>query len=194
MCPALPVTNPWQVVTQMSSVYRTRSPPPYQKLLQVIESLVNWIPYLDLKVWLGWDNSLEARLLLVALLPPAALLISLLCDFIWHFVHEWRIASIRDTHYLVHEAFDKAFFTILPPTVFITFFVSIPIASFGFLAVRECDCFWLLDPAGERNGTFCVNPIDYTLLCPATAGNATFRENATWWHSPRDDPNGCQCQ
>ena len=54
-----------------------------------------------------------------------------------------------------------------------------PISSFAFLAVRECDCFWLYDDVGTINETICFSTADYSLRCPASAGSYKYQQNAT---------------
>jgi hypothetical protein len=63
------------------------------------------------------------------------------------------------------------FIRMLPTAIFLFFVVSIPISSFAFLAVRECDCFCL------TNGTICFSPADYSLECPAKAGPPDWRSS-----------------
>ena len=80
---------------------------------------------------------------------------------------------------VLRQAFVSAWYAILPPVVWLAFFISVPISSFAFLAVRECDCFWLYDDVGTINGTICFSTADYSLRCPASAGSYTYKQNAT---------------
>lgn len=162
----------YQVVTQMASVYRTSEPPPYHKLLSFIESLINWVPYLDLKAWAGFGNLLENRLWIVCLIPPALIIPAFLVAVGMQLYAKRRLHP-SDAQGIegLRQAFVSAWIAILPPVVWLAFFISVPISSFAFLAVRECDCFWLYDDVGTSNETICFSTADYSLRCPASAGS-----------------------
>lgn len=71
-----------------------------------------------------------------------------------------------------------AWFAIMPAAVWLGFFISVPVSSYAFLAIRECDCFWLRDDEIMPNATICFSPADYSLRCPAEDGSPEF-VNAT---------------
>ena len=73
-----------------------------------------------------------------------------------------------------HPAYD-AWFTVLPTVVAFLFFISVPISSYAFVAVRECDCFVQHGEAGMDH-TVCFSQADYDLRCPASAGPSSVHD------------------
>ena len=194
----------YQVVTQMGSVYRTVEPPPYHVLLKIINHLLDWIP--DLKVveaFLGLDNNLKSRLLAVTLVPPSAVVPVVLSLFVWKCVvrqlrvrrspaptppgasdarhgHDPPSSEINTSRQEWRRLLSSSWFFVLGPSVWLAFLISVPISSSAFLAIRQCECFWLRDPAtAALKGALCFSPADYTLKCPSTAGPTEFWQNAT---------------
>ena len=83
-----------QIVTQIPSAYRTRVPSSYDQLLAVISSLTNWIPYLDVRAWLGTEDTLSLRLVLIGYLP--LVLMDVIFTFLFRDVF-WIILSYKNT-------------------------------------------------------------------------------------------------
>ena len=174
--PGSRVTVECLVCCQMGSVYRTSTPPPYDELLAMIDSLINWVPYLDLRAWLGWSNGLKPRLLLVAVLPPISLAIIGLCQWIRQSILLRRRPKSTSPCKMLRKALMLALIDVMPWVVFVAFFVMIPISSFAFLSVRECDCFLLNETvSGAPIETLCFSPMDYSLRCPPRYGSGDFR-------------------
>ena len=151
---------------------------------------------MDLKAWISWSNTLKARLELVSAFPGIVWLAAFLCLCMYYIAaltKNWRKnvdpsarslldapanpdSTCRRCLSILRAALDSAWFMILPPTVWVAFVVSVPISSFAFLAVRDCDCFLLYDlHTGEPTNSICFSPADYSLICPVGAFSAKER-------------------
>ena len=161
----------------MSSVYRAHAPPPYEELLHLIDSLINWVPYLDLRSWALFSGSLKLRILVAASCPPVMITIRFIAAFVGQLRH------VRNRHPPVPlrqvplKVFLLALFELMPFAVFVAFFVAIPISSFAFLSLRECECFVLQNESGTPYDTLCFSPMDYSLRCPPSYGKVDFRDD-----------------
>ena len=158
------------------------------------------MPYLNIKTYLGFGDTLHSRLVLVSWLPPILILLM--------FIGSWGLQSwVRceccerppDKVALlppdaspkppdVHQSGKKrrplkkqlrdAWFATMPAAVWLGFFISVPISSYAFLAIRECSCFWLGDDVMGSYGTVCFSPADYSLRCPTADGPPEFRNSS----------------
>jgi hypothetical protein len=152
------------------------------------------LPYLDMP----FKVTLAKKLLGIALVIPVLSLLLFVRAFLWernlrngrqhdpakdsdeqlkrnhdHGHHDHAKDCERgDAPSLWSEAKD-AFFSALPIIVWLSFFLSVPISSFAFLALRACDCVYItFGSSMESNSSdftqMCFLHADYSVFCPPT--------------------------
>ena len=153
------------------------------------------MPYLNIKTYLGFGDTLHSRLVLVSWLPPILILLMFIGS--WG-LQSWVRCECKAPDKTPDKTIDKAallpqsgkkprplkkqlrdaWFSTMPAAIWLGFFISVPISSYAFLAIRECSCFWLGDDVMGNYGTVCFSPADYSLRCPTTDGPPEFRDSS----------------